>query len=447
MLNYGVIKYLFTMHKTLSISDKTFIDINRKAGKSCSAISDESGISLRSVYKWSAILNKTGIVPVIMGRPHIGPGQTFDSGILTRIKNYRTDKPFWGAVTIRNELIHVNGYSPQSLPGVRTTGRYLKTLSLTQVYEKNRPLDMPKHSEVAKVHECWQMDDKGVETYEGIGKVLMINIKDRVSKTYVQSYPVEAGNLYSKTTIYDYQCALRQAFMEYGLPERIQSDHGSNFYENRSRSPMPTPLHLWLLGLGVSCEWSRIHRPTDQGTVERAHQTVHEQVFRKTAFRNYEAFKNRIEERRRCLNHEIDCATIGKPPLAAFPTALHSGRFYHIFNEQSLFDLKRIAQYLKDKEWFRKTSAKKTVSLGGYVYCIPTANTIKANTEIRISFDAQTHYLLFHDVNELVCELPMKGISHQELAGEILSKSFFQRQLEIPFDLKNFQFNTTLCPL
>ncbi len=42
----------------------------------------------------------------------------------------------------------------------------------------------------------------------------------------------------------DYQVALSLVFKDWGLPERIQTDRGAVFYDNRALSAFPTRLHL-----------------------------------------------------------------------------------------------------------------------------------------------------------------------------------------------------------
>jgi DNA-binding CsgD family transcriptional regulator len=47
------------MTRTLSLSDKQFIENQRKLGKSCQEIAIALSIQVRLVYKWTAILKKT----------------------------------------------------------------------------------------------------------------------------------------------------------------------------------------------------------------------------------------------------------------------------------------------------------------------------------------------------------------------------------------------------
>ena len=240
----------------------------------------------------------------------------------------------------------------------------------------------------------------------------------------------------------DYQCALRLAFYEYGLPKRLQSDHGSNFYD-KSQSPFPTPLHLWLLGLGVDLEWSRIYRPTDQAKVERTHQTLHDQIKQSIDFKSWQDFKQILDERRYRLNNHIACDTFGKPPLVAFPNAKHSGRFFNPLNEQSLFDNKLIKSYLNNREWFRKISDIKTVSLGGSIYYLKDIKLTKLNREAKIVFDAKSDNLIFSNINGLITQLPIKGLGFHELVEPDFLNTLKNRQLELPFEWQNTKIGTT----
>ena len=69
-----------------------------------------------------------------------------------------------------------------------------------------------------------------------------------------------------------------------------------------------------------------------------------------------------------CLNHQLPYTKTGKPPLIAFPQAKHSGRYFNPLTENTVFDEQLIKNYLYRKEWFRKVSDIKTVSIGGHIY-------------------------------------------------------------------------------
>ena len=374
------------------------------------------------------------------GRPVKGFGKSFDACILERIRSYRSLHEKWGAKTILVELVEKDKYLKEDLPSYRTIERYLKSLNLSQSYEKHRPLEGTTRCKATESHDCWQMDDKGVEYYSGVGHVGMINIKDVYSCVHTQSFGIPLPHKRSHPTMSDYQCALRLAFSEFGLPKRIQADHGSNFYENRSKSPFPTTLHLWLVGLGISLEWARIYRPTDQSKVERTHQTLHDQVQQSLDFTSWDNFKRIVDLRRHRLNNHIVCDTLGQPPLVAYPQALHSSRYFNPLTEHSLLDTNRIKEYLHLKEWFRKVSDAKTISLGGYVYYLTKA---QAQKELKITFDKDLDNLIFYDDKELVAQLPFKGLEFQNLVEPEFYNTLKSLQFELPFNWANAKINTT----
>ena len=382
---------------------------------------------------------------IAQGRPKTGVGSSFSKEILLRIYYYRGLHPKWGAKTILSELIEKDKYPSDDLPSKSTIEGYLKSLSLSGIREKHRPLEGEKLSKLSKVkhcHDCWQMDDKGIEYYAGVGEVGTINIKDVKSCVHVQSFPLPFAHKRCHPSMSDYQCALRLAFCEYGMPKWLQADHGSNFYENKCKSPFPTPLHLWLIGLGIDLEWARIYRPTDQSKVERTHQTLHDQVQQTIPFKSWDNFKRSMDERRESLNKHIPCDSLGEPPLSAFPHAKHSTRFFNPLTEHILFDKKRIENYLNDKEWFRKVSDAKTLSLGGQVYYLKMA---KPKTELKIIFTKNDKVcdLFFYDDKELIAQLPLKGIDFQNLVEPNFLDTLKTLQLEVPFDWKTMKINTT----
>jgi hypothetical protein len=127
------------------------------------------------------------------------------ASLQVRILYYRDLYPSWGGKSIKNELVHQDGYSPEDLPSVRTISRFLKSNNLTAKHAKNVPLPNEKLAKVSQVHECWQMDDKEPERYEGIGYVGMINIKDVYSSTYVGSSAISLSQTRCHPNITDYQ--------------------------------------------------------------------------------------------------------------------------------------------------------------------------------------------------------------------------------------------------
>ena len=116
-------------------------------------------------------------------------------------------------------------------------------------------------------HQEWQMDAQGVMRVDGVGKVSLISIVDVTSRLKAESYPsLDTSN----PALPDYQLTLRRAFLTYGLPQTLTLDHGTVFYDNKTPSPFPTRLHVWLIALGVQVRFTR-HQLSHRSRNYRAH--------------------------------------------------------------------------------------------------------------------------------------------------------------------------------
>jgi transposase len=410
----------------VSLAQKEQIKAMRQQGKSCPAIAKNLNLSLRVVHKWSAVCKNEGTLQPIRGRIEKGHMSTFGQEVVDKIIDLKGRFQDWGAVSIRAEMIYKLNFKPEQVPSISTLKRFLKNHQATKPYQKNTPLDA--HSDIpkaTKAHEIWQIDDQGSHYFKGIGHVGMINIKCPSSKTYVQPYPVYLAHVRDHLDTQDYQNALRLAFTSFGLPEQIQMDHGAIFYENASKSPFPTRLHLWLLGLGISCFWSRVHRPTDQGSVERCHRTILEQINVKDGFSDRASFEQVIADRHYALNHYYP-----EPSLSPFSNkaALHSGCFYDYSQEEQLFNIDNIYAYLSDKVWYRKVAGNHTVSLGGQVYY---SKFLKKGEEVKLVIKNKRLVILGKECSVLVA---LKNLNFDTFLTPDSDNIFINRQLKLPFD-------------
>jgi transposase InsO family protein len=76
--------------------------------------------------------------------------------------------------------------------------------------------------------------------------------------------------------------ALREAFEQYGLPERMTMDNGSP-WGNRVAGKH-TKLSVWLMDLGIQVSFSRPRNPQTQGKDERFHRTLKADVLSRRHF-------------------------------------------------------------------------------------------------------------------------------------------------------------------
>ena len=366
---------------------------------------------------------------------------TFPEYVRQAILNIRANHPGWGAKVIHAELSANPKFEGLVLPSIRSIGVLLKAKGLVRAYEKHVAIPNTELCSAQQPHEVWQLDAQGGVKLPNIGPIAMINIKDVVSRVYCMAYPNKKKSIHGYSLRLDYQCALRLAFSEHGLPQRIQTDHEGVFVESKGKSPFPSVFHLWLVGLGVALSFSRIKRPTDQGLVERMHQTIEKQVLQGIMYPNWEKLFDFCQQRRGFLNQHFRCASLDdRSPYQAFPEAKHSGRPYYLQKEEQLIDLNRIYQFLGKGKWYRKVSTLRSLTLGGQVYYVANA---KPNTQLYITFDVESKLLHFHNDKEiLIQKIPIKGINKERLMGEIFWK-MINVQLQLPLYWNTQKISTT----
>lgn len=396
-------------------------------GHSSKQIAEAMHLSVSAVKKWRRRIRE-GRLETILGRPATGTLSSFDPTVAASIARLREAHPGWGPDTLRLEL-------GDTAPSRASIGRFLKEKGYTRPYEPHAGLAQPRVPKTDRAHQRWQLDGEGNRAIEGLGTVAILNVKDVHSRAYTGSYPALLKSPRSHPTTDHYQSALRLAFTEFGLPETLQTDHASVFYDNTSQSPFPTRIHLWLSALGIDLYFSRVRRATDQGHVERTHQTIVAQAIEGQRFHNWEHLAQRLSQRRHVLNRFYPCQSLNhQAPLEAFPQAAHSGRFYTPEREWALLDLERAYALIEAGTYFRRVSKDRTISLGTQIYYLPHTQPHK---QLRITFDAQTRHLIFHDDKEHL-EKPIKGITIDALIGELWPyRQLPSFQLPIPFDWKS----------
>jgi hypothetical protein len=167
--------------------------------------------------------------------------------------------------------------------------------------------------------------------------------------------------------------ALRRHFVQWGLPRAIQVDGGVRFLGLAQRT-FPSRFELFCAGLGLQVQQIRPGRPTDNGAVERLHQTL-DGVLLGPVYPSVGALQQALDDHVALLNaHFPSRATAcrGQPPLAVYPHARHSGRPYDPAQEADLFDLAAVDRVLAQWQWHRQAApstgqisfANKNVHLG-----------------------------------------------------------------------------------
>jgi transposase len=401
------------------------------AGRTDPQIAASLGVAIATVRKWRRIGQRHGRTALAstMGRPASGALGTVSVALRELILRMRQDHPGWRPATILAELQHSPAWTDHRLPSRARVAAFLREAKLTRRYQKQRPLPQPGPSDPAHPHDEWQLDAQGVTTVTGLASVCLINIADVVSRLKIERGPI-VTRIQPATD--DYFLMLRRAFASYGLPRRISFDHGSVFFDNTTASPFPPRLHLWLIALGVEVSFTRKRQPTDHALIERTHQTMTWQALLGQTWTDQAALWSGLDQRREVLNTILPTRALGQPPLTAYPTAEHSGRWYRPEWEAELLDLRRLGDYLASGEWFRQTNPHGQWSLGGYWYNLGRQF---ARRELAISFDQQSWEWICCPAGTVQpTRFAVKGLTKEALMGDLAQVLALPAyQLALPF--------------
>jgi hypothetical protein len=423
--------------KYTSLQDRVTIGELAAAGCSDQEIAEHLGWQPRTVRKWRRRLQTLGRAGLVskMGRPAQGALSSFSEPVAATLRHWREGHPRWGPLTLRVEATQDRSLAGQRLPSRTTIARWLKAKRLTHSYQRHWDLAQSSEATAQAAHEAWEMDAYGTVSVPDVGKISLINVNDCFSHAKLLSFPCLVGDarVERHADTADYLLVLRLTFVNWGLPQQLRVDRDSIYRDNTSKSPFPTRLHLFLLGLGIELVIGPAHQPRKRAITERTHQTWAWQVLEGQTFVDWDALWRALEARREFLNHSLPCrACDNLPPLVAHPQAAVPRRPYDPQDEPAMFDLDRIAAYLAQGEWFRKASNVGVVTIGDQHY---TLGQQWAKHEVQVTCDPTERTLIFLDHDALQTKrLPIKGISYTELAGDM--GRLFQLhpyQLPLPF--------------
>ena len=214
----------------------------------------------------------------------------------------------------------------------------------------------------------------------------------------------------------------------------------AHFYDNKSASPFPSVIHLWLIALGIQVRFIRKRPPLEHSRIERHHQTIAGQAFDQQSFADITELQRNLQARMLFLNREYPTLALNQQsPLQAFPQAQHSSRIYYPEMEEQSINMHQVYEYLKTGRWFRQISSVDTFSLGSHLYNVTTQF---ADQALQITFDAQTHKLIcLPEKSTSTFQLDVQGLTQSALMGKAsLLPAFANFQLALPFPA----FDTTL---
>lgn len=419
-----------------SYPERLKIDKLSKKGLTDRQIAEQIGFSIHTVRKWRRKFKTGGKACLLsqIGRPKRGALSSYPTEMRDQLKTWCKQHPGWGAKTLQTELLLSETLRGPRLPSRASLARWLKEQGKVRLYEKHSHLPATPACSAQACHEEWEMDARGYSRVPNLGLISLIDINDVFSRVKVLSYPCWLGQqrIQRYPSTQDYQLALRLALTEWGLPDRLATDHDRIFSDETSKSPFPTRFHLWLLALGIDLQFGRLGRPTDQAVTERSHQTWHSQVLEGAAFECYQSLWRTLELRKVFLNEHFPCASLqNTPPLKAHPEARTPRRPYRPEWEVDLLDLNRVHVYLAKGQWLRKVSSLGAISIGRQIY--PLGYHWRPEVYVELTFDPGTCEFVCRAPSGKQTRLSAAWLTKEELMGELLEFQQIPFQFALPF--------------
>ena len=283
--------------KTVMEQRKQFVLAASAEDANISELCREYGISRKTGHKW---INRSELgLPLCdqSRRPHRQPSKTADN-IEQKIIQLRLQHPSWGGKTIRAVL---EAAGIEGLPSDKTCCNILKRNGLVDPMEsiKHKPY---QRFEKEHCNEMWQADFKGDFLLGNGVRCWPLTILDDHSRFSIRIEPKDSASGVKDSFVL--------AFQEYGLPNSVLSDHGTQF--GGVHNGLST-FDRFLMDLDIQPIHGRIMHPQTQGKIERFHRTMKQEALRVTPANIAEA-KMRLENWRWMYNevrphHALDLKT------------------------------------------------------------------------------------------------------------------------------------------
>lgn len=296
-----------------------------------SALCREYGITRRTGMKWKARYEAQEPLSDHSRRPNSSPTRTPEA-VERRILELRAENPGWGAKTLHKVL---ENQGEQNLPCVRTVNNILRRNGCISPEESQKRQPFTRY-EKEKCNMMWQTDFKGEFRMEDNNYCYPLTIIDDHSRFSIKIAP----RLSTKNVVIP---VFTEVFHEYGLPDSILSDNGSQFAGFRKGY---TQFERWLMELDILPIHGRIKHPQTQGKIERFHRTMKQELLNHISISNIDDAEVQFGDWREKYNnirpHEaLGMKTPGQVYIAsprAYPEKIQDWEYggeYHVIKVNS----------------------------------------------------------------------------------------------------------------
>lgn len=271
--------------KTVMETREQFVAEVMEARETVSALCRKYGVSRKTGYKW---INRAAEGLQLCDqsrRPHQQPSKTAED-IEQKIIQMRLDHPAWGGKKIHAVL---ESAGVEGLPSDKTCCNIIKRNGLID------PVEAAKHTAFQRFekHHCnemWQTDFKGDFLLGNGVRCYPLTILDDHSRFSIRIEPKDSATGVKESFI--------AAFKEYGLPNSVLSDNGSQFAgAHRGLSTF----ERFLMDLDICPIHGKPIHPQTQGKIERFHRSLKKEALGVTPANLAEA-KARLENWRWVYN-------------------------------------------------------------------------------------------------------------------------------------------------
>ncbi|MEO8024755.1 IS481 family transposase [Polaromonas sp.] len=306
--------------KDLMDTKREFVELALREGANRRELCRRFGIGAKAAYALLARYAQEGdgAFKARSRRPHVSPTRTLPA-MEEEVTSLREQHPSWGGRKISRrlrDLDHAQAPPPSTVTAIlHRHGLITPAASLAAQHWQRFEHDSP--------NALWQIDFKG-DFATGQGRCYPLTLLDDHSRfnLALQACPRVAASAV--------QPCLREVFLRYGLPMRINADNGAPWGSPRLAGHGLSELSVWLIRLGIRVSHSAPYHPQTNGKIERFHRSLKAEVLAGRSFANLQQAQTAFESWRGFYNHERPHDALNlqtparryRPSLSSYPQTL-----------------------------------------------------------------------------------------------------------------------------